>query len=101
MSNLEKLEVWKKRHSLGWPRRSDEDVDHVRQAFMQSLNTSISWVSAQLQILQTTVHRIFWNSLCLKLYKLQVVQRLTACDKQQRLWFSIYMYAQILEHDSF
>jgi hypothetical protein len=30
--NLEKLEIWRKKiHSLGWPRRSDEDVDHIRQ----------------------------------------------------------------------
>jgi hypothetical protein len=30
-----------KRHSAGWPKRSDEDVDHVRQAFIQSLKKMI------------------------------------------------------------
>jgi hypothetical protein len=57
-------------------------------------------VSAQLQILQTTVHGILWKSLCLKLYKLQVVQRLTACDKQLRLQFLTHIYTQILEHNN-
>ncbi|KDR23208.1 hypothetical protein L798_07109 [Zootermopsis nevadensis] len=31
-----------KRHSTGWPRRYDEDVNSVRQAFMRSLTKSIS-----------------------------------------------------------
>jgi hypothetical protein len=37
--------------STGWPRRSDEDVDRVREAFIQSLNKSISRASAELQML--------------------------------------------------
>jgi hypothetical protein len=34
-SNLEMGSV-EKRHSTGWPKGSDENVDHVRQAFILS-----------------------------------------------------------------
>jgi hypothetical protein len=74
--------IIEKRHSTGWPRRCDEDEDCVRQAFMWSPKKSISQVSAELQILQMTVCRILWKSPCLKPYKLLIIQKLTACDKQ-------------------
>jgi hypothetical protein len=88
-------------YSTGQPRRSDEDVDCVRHAFTWSLKQSISWASAQLQMLQTTVHRILRKSQCFKPYKLQVVQKVAAHDKQLRLQFVAHTYAQILEHDNF
>lgn len=34
----------------GWPRISDEGVDHVRQVFIQRPSTSISRASAGLQV---------------------------------------------------
>jgi hypothetical protein len=42
MSNLERLAVWKIKHSTGRPRRTDEVVDQVRQAVMQSMKKSVS-----------------------------------------------------------
>jgi hypothetical protein len=42
-------------------------------------------------MLQTVVHRILWKSQHLKPYKLQVVQELTAYDKQLRSQFMAYM----------
>jgi hypothetical protein len=53
-SNLERLAVWGKKHSTGWPRRSDEDVDHVGQAFIWSPKKFISQASAELQMPQMT-----------------------------------------------
>jgi hypothetical protein len=47
--------------SAGWPRRSDEGVDRVRQAFTWSPKKSIFQVSAELQMLQMTIHRIFFR----------------------------------------
>jgi hypothetical protein len=41
-SNLERLGSEDERHSTDWPRRSDEDVDLVRQAFIQNLKYSIN-----------------------------------------------------------
>jgi hypothetical protein len=50
--------VEKNIHSTGWPRRSGEDVDRVRRAFIRSPVKSISGPSAEIQTSQTTVHRI-------------------------------------------
>jgi hypothetical protein len=44
-------------HSTGWPRRSDEDVDHVRQSFIQSPEKSISQATAKLQMPLTIVQQ--------------------------------------------
>jgi hypothetical protein len=40
-SNLEMGSV-EKRHYAGWPKRADEDVNHVRQAFIRSPKKMIS-----------------------------------------------------------
>jgi hypothetical protein len=45
------------RHSIGWPRRSDVDVDSVRQAFIRSPEKSISQASAELQMPLTIVQQ--------------------------------------------
>jgi hypothetical protein len=52
-----------KRHSIEWPRRSDEDVDCVKQVFIQIPKKLISRASAELQMLQMTVHRSLQKSL--------------------------------------
>jgi hypothetical protein len=60
------------------PRRSDEDVDSLRQAFLWGPNWSISWERAELYTCmpQTNVHRLLQKIICLKPHKLQVVNRL-------------------------
>jgi hypothetical protein len=83
-SNTERMAVSRKRHSTWQPWRSGEDLDHVRQAFIQSLKKSITLTSALLQLLQMTVHRILQKILCVKPYKLQVVQKFAVRDKQLR-----------------
>jgi hypothetical protein len=90
----------KKRHSTGRPRRPDEDANLVWQTFVRSLKKSNFRASAELQMLQTTVHRILRKSLRLKSYKLQVVQKLTAHDKQLTSQFAAHVSAHILEHDN-
>jgi hypothetical protein len=47
--------------------------------------------SPELQMPQTTVHRFLRKSLHLKPHKLQVVQKLTAHDKQIRSRFAAHM----------
>jgi hypothetical protein len=76
-------------------------MDRVREDFIRSPKKSISRVSAELQMPQATAHRVLWKGLCLKPYKLQVVQKLTARDKQPSLQSAAHMSAQILEHDNF
>jgi hypothetical protein len=58
MTSIRRWYSVEKKHSTGWPRRSSEDVDHVWQVFIQSPKKSISQSSAELQMLQMTVHRI-------------------------------------------
>jgi hypothetical protein len=79
-------------HSTGQTRRPDEDMDLVRQAFILILKKSISKASAQLHMLQRSVHRILRNSLRLKPYKLQAVQKLTTLDKWLRLQFVAHVH---------
>jgi hypothetical protein len=47
---FERLATWKKRHSTGWPRRAEENVDHVTRVFIWSPKKSISRASAKLQV---------------------------------------------------
>jgi hypothetical protein len=73
MSNLERRAVWKK--------------DVLLSGLGDLMKMWISRANAKLQMLQNTVHGILMKSVHLKPYKLQVVQKLTACDKQLRLQF--------------
>jgi hypothetical protein len=50
---------------------------------------------------QATVHRILVKNLCLQPYTLEVVQKLTVCNKQLRSQFAARVCAHILEHDNF
>jgi hypothetical protein len=73
----------------------------VRQAFMRSLKKLTSRASAELQIPQSTVHRILWQSLHLEPYKLQAVQKPVESDEQLRSLFVAHVCAQILEQINF
>jgi hypothetical protein len=57
-----------KRHSNGWPRRCDEGVDRVRQAFKR--NRKKSFANAELEMSQKSDHRILWKKLRLNPYEL-------------------------------
>jgi hypothetical protein len=61
------------------------------QAFVGSLKTSISREDAQLHMSQMIVYRILQKSLLLPPYILQVVLKLTACDKLLRLQSATHM----------
>jgi hypothetical protein len=80
---------------------ADKDVDRVRQVFMQSLKKLISQASADLQMSQMTVRRILRKNLCLKPYKVQVIQIGTAHDKWNRSQYVAHMCKKVLEHDNF
>jgi hypothetical protein len=64
-------EVWRdwqcaekeNKYSTGLPRRSGEDVNLVRPAFILSQRKPISRVSAGFQMLQVTFHKILPKSL--------------------------------------
>jgi hypothetical protein len=86
----------KKRHSTGRSMRSGEDVDHVRQAFIRGLKKSISKASAESKMRQITFHRILQKNQHLKPYKLKVVQKLTACDKQLRSQFAAHIFQNMI-----
>ncbi|GBL96731.1 hypothetical protein AVEN_111865-1 [Araneus ventricosus] len=62
--------------SMGRPRVSEEIVERMRQSFVCSPQKSTICASHELGILQKTV----WNVLHFKLYRLQLLQRLSPVD---------------------
>jgi hypothetical protein len=79
MSNLQTDSV-DKRHSTGRPRRSDEDVDRVWQAFILGPKKAYPEQVHSYNATKT-VHKILLKILCLKLYKCQAVKKRTAHDQ--------------------
>jgi hypothetical protein len=73
-----------KRRSTWWPRRSDEDVDCVKQVFIQIPKKSISRASAELEMLQMTVHRSLQKSL-ISSHTSEVVQKIMAYHNHKQL----------------
>ena len=60
----------------GQPRRSEENIEHVRQAFQHFPIKSIRTVARQLELPVSTVHKVLHNNLRLYAYKVQMLQAL-------------------------
>lgn len=82
-----RIASWKK-YILPGAWKSHENVGRDMQAFVRGPKKSISQVSADLKMPQTTVHKIFRKSLRLKPHKLQAVQKLNAPGKELRSQFA-------------
>jgi hypothetical protein len=99
--NLERLAVWKKDillDSLADVMRLWIVLDRLLHGFQRSQSPK-QVQSCSCCKWQFT--NIFQNSLHLKPYKLQVVQKLIVRDKQLRFQLAVHLGAQILEHDNF
>ena len=56
----------------GRPRTSEENIEHVRQAFQRSPMTSICTAARQLDLPRATVHKVLHKNLRLFAYKVQM-----------------------------
>lgn len=77
------------RKRSGRPGPYAETVDRVRETFLRSPTKSTASASRELGISQPTVWRILRKRLCLKPYRLGLVQALTPADRISRFTFCI------------
>ena len=75
-------------------RRSDENIDAVRQSVAENPNTSIRHRAQELSISATTLHRILTKDLSLHAYKIQLTQELKPDDHLKRLTFANWVHEQ-------
>jgi hypothetical protein len=60
---------------------SEENINHVKEAFQQSLCKSVCAASLQLQSPRSTVHNVLHKRLCLRAYKIQMIHALKLSDQ--------------------
>lgn len=82
-------------------RRSDENIDAVRQSVAENPNTSIRHRAQELSIPATTLHRILTKDLSLHAYKIQLTQELKPDDHLKRLTFANWAHEQRQADDDF
>ncbi|PSN29581.1 hypothetical protein C0J52_27844, partial [Blattella germanica] len=80
---------------------SDENVEHIREAFQRSPRKSFRQASVQLNIPLTTVHTVLHKILRLRAYKLQLHQMIKPNDKLKRKRFAETMLDKVDDDDSF
>jgi len=74
--------------SPGRLRVSDDNTERVCEVFQQSARKSVAGASRELDMLKITVWKVLLKRLCFKLYKMRLVQAVTAADKVKRRDFS-------------
>ena len=67
----------------GQPRTSEENIEHIRQAFQRSSMKSIHTAARQLKLPHSTVHKVLQRNLRLHAYKVQMLQALQPNDMRQ------------------
>ena len=73
------------------PRTSEENIEHVRQAFQCSLMKSIYTAARQLELPCSTVHKVLHKNLRLYAYKVQMLQALQPNDMPRQKEFAVNM----------
>ena len=73
----------------GRPRTSEENIEHVRQAFQHSPMKSICTAARQLELPRLTVHKVLHKNLRLYAYKVQMLQALQPNDMPRRKEFAV------------
>jgi len=76
----------------GRPRTSDENIERVRQSFVQSPQKSTRRASLELDLPHSTVWRVLRCRLTLKAYRIQLLQALLPDDKQNHLSGKVNSY---------
>ena len=67
----------------GRPRTSEENIEHIRQAFQRSSMKSIHTAAKQLKLPRSTVHKVLHKNLRLHAYKMKMLQALQPNDMRQ------------------
>ena len=85
----------------GRPRTSDENIERVRQSFVQSPQKSTRRAGLELDLPHSTVWRVLRRRLTLKAYRIQLLQALLPDDKQKRIDFCNFISEKQEENESF
>ena len=85
----------------GRPRKSEENVECVRQAFQRSPMKSIHTAARQLDLPRATVHKVLHKNLKLFAYKVQMLQTLQPNDMPRQKEFAVNMLQRISEDEAF
>ena len=88
-----------KAKEFGRPATAEGMVERIRQTILRSLKKSINRTSMETLILPTRVWPVIKKRLAMKPYKLQVVQAMTAADKQKRKQFCVDMPEKLEENE--
>ena len=85
----------------GRPRTSEENIEHVRQAFQCSSMKSIYTAARQLELPRSTVHKVLHKNLILYAYKVQMLQALQPNDMPRQKEFAVNILQRISEDETF
>ena len=85
----------------GRPRRSEENIERLRQAFQRSPMKSIRTASRQSELPRSTVHKVLHKNLRLYAYKMQMLQALQPNDVTRQKEFAVNNLQQISEDEAF
>ena len=88
-----------RRSSLDGP--SEENIEHVKQAFQRSPMKSIRTAARQLDLPHATAHKVLHKNLRLFAYKVQMLQTLQPNDMPRRKEFAVNMLQRISEDEAF
>ena len=79
------------------PGTSEENIEHVRQAFQGSPMKSIRTAARQLELPRSTVHKVLHKNLRLYAYKMQMLQALQPNDMPRQKEFAVNKLQRISE----
>ena len=102
------IRLWHKKfietvfNTRSWqPRTSEENIEHVRQAFQRSPMKSIRTAAKQLELPYSTVHKVLHRNLRLHAYKVQMLQALQPNDMPRQKEFTVNILQRISEDEAF
>ena len=81
----------------GRSRTSEENIEHVRQAFHRSPMKSIRTAARQLELPRSTVHKVLHKNSRLQAYKVQMLKALQPNDMPRQKEFAVNMLQRISE----
>ena len=83
--------------SLGRTRASDDNIERVREAFLQSPRKAVARASRELDMPKITVLKVLRKRRCFKPHEMRLVQALTPAGKVKRRDFCEDMQLKIEE----
>ena len=101
MNQFRETGTVEKQKFTGRPRKSEEDVERVRQSCIRSPKKSIARRSVTLGIPKTTIQNVLQKRLRLHAYKIQLKQEIKPDDRPKRVKFATFMLNTIDEDETF